>query len=195
MVRVGEILLAFFVAHGKHPHTTIDQFRCSFHYATKFHRVCLLGGIFTGATIWEEERIHMTSFERTGWRDEELSRWHRRLGVNCPAVDVDFLLVEYDHGKASALIEYKNEYASPQYASHPNYQALIDLGDRADLPVIVCRYKTDFSQWKVIPLNDKAKSIIPQRTTLNEIEYISLLYKIRGRECPKSVIDGMKIEI
>ena len=195
MVREGEILLAFFVAHGKHPHTTIDHSRCSFHQATKFHLVCLLGGIFTGATIWEEEEIHMTSFERTGWRDEELSRWHRRLGVNCPAVDIDFLLMEYDHGKVSALIEYKNEYASPQYASHPNYQALIDLGDRADLPVIVCRYKTDFSQWKVIPLNNKAKSIIPQRTTLNETEYISLLYKIRGRDCPKSVIDGMKIEI
>ena len=137
----------------------------------------------------------MTSYERTGWRDEKLSRWHRTLGVNCPAVDVDFLLVEYDHGKASALIEYKNEYASPQKASHPSYQALIDLGDRADVPVIACRYKTDLSQFFVVPLNNKAKSIIPERTTMDEVDYIRLLYRIRGRECPESVIEGMKVEI
>ena len=91
----------------------------------------------------------MSRNERTGWRDEALSQRHRRYGWDCPAVDLDFLLLEYDHGKASAIIEYKNEHAPIQYASHPTYQALIDLGNRADLPVIAARYTTDFSKWKI----------------------------------------------
>jgi len=34
----------------------------------------------------------MTAHERTGFRDEALSRRHREWGINCPAVDVDWLL-------------------------------------------------------------------------------------------------------
>ena len=98
--------------------------------------------------------------ERTGWRDEALSRRHRRWGWDCPAVDLDFLFLEYDHGKASAIVEYKNEHAAPQYASHPTYQAMIDLGDRAGVPVIACRYSDDFSEWKAVPLNETAKQFL-----------------------------------
>lgn len=132
--------------------------------------------------------------ERTGWRDEALSRRHRRWGWDCPAVDIDFLFLEYDRGKASAIVEYKNEHAAPQFASHPTYQAMIDLGNRAGIPVIACRYSDDFSTWKVVPLNDAAKSIT-QRVELNEQGWIKLLYKIRGYEVPQSVLDGINIEI
>ena len=127
--------------------------------------------------------------ERTGWRDLDLSERHRNWGWDCPAVDLDFLFLEYDRGKASALIEYKNEYAKPQMATHPTYQALIDLGTRADVPVFAVRYASDFSWWKVIPLNKRAKEWVPERLTLNEHEYVSLLYKIRGYDLPKSVFD------
>jgi len=53
--------------------------------------------------------------------------------------------LEYDKGKAVALIEYKHEQAPTQYVSHPTYQALIDLGNRADLfslPVLFSPGKT-----------------------------------------------------
>lgn len=133
--------------------------------------------------------------ERTGWRDEALSRRHRRWGWDCPAVDLDFLFLEYDHGKASAIVEYKNEHAAPQYVSHPTYQAMIDLGDRANVPVIACRYSDDFTVWKVVPLNDAAKRIIPQRLELDEQGWVRLLYKVRGYEVPQSVLDGINIEI
>ena len=133
--------------------------------------------------------------ERTGWRDEGISRRHRRWGWDCPAVDLDFLLLEYDHGKASAIVEYKNEHAQPQYASHPTYQAMIDLGNKADIPVVACRYSDDYSEWKVVPLNDKAKEFIPKRVTLSESEWVKLLYKIRGYDVPQSVLDGINIEI
>lgn len=133
--------------------------------------------------------------ERTGWRDEALSRRHRRWGWDCPAVDIDFLMLEYDNGKASAIVEYKNEHAALQYASHPTYQALIDLGDRAGVPVIACRYSDDFSKWKVVPLNSVATKFIPERQELTEIEWVSLLYKIRGNEVPRSVLEGIHTEI
>lgn len=40
----------------------------------------------------------MTAQERTGWRDEEISARHRIWGVNCPAVDLDFLMGVGDDG-------------------------------------------------------------------------------------------------
>lgn len=133
--------------------------------------------------------------ERTGWRDEALSRRHRRWGWDCPAVDLDFLFLEYDHGKASAIVEYKNEHAAPQYASHPTYQAMIDLGNRAGVPVIACRYSDDFSTWKVVPLNKEAKKYLPERQTLTEQGWVKLLYNIRGYDVPQEVLDGINVEI
>lgn len=133
--------------------------------------------------------------ERTGWRDENLSRRHRRWGWDCPACDLDFLFLEYDRGKASAIVEYKNEHAAPQYASHPTYQAMIDLGNRAGIPVIACRYSDDFSQWKVTPLNAEAKKIIPVRVVLDEAGWVNLLYRIRGYDVPQSVLEGINIEL
>lgn len=133
--------------------------------------------------------------ERTFWRDEGLSQRHRRWGWDCPAVDIDFLMLEFDSGKASALVEYKNEHAKTQYASHPTYQAMINLGDRAGIPVIACRYSDDFSKWRVVPLNAKAREFIPERTELDESGWVSLLYKIRGREVSNEVLESMKIEI
>ena len=133
--------------------------------------------------------------ERTGWRDEGLSQRHRHWGWDCPAVDIDFLMLEYDNGKASALVEYKNEHAKPQYVSHPTYQAMINLGDRAGIPVIACRYSDDFSKWRVVPLNTKAREFIPERVELDEASWVRLLYKIRGREISDDILEGMKIEI
>ncbi len=35
--------------------------------------------------------------ERTGWRDEKISQRHREWGYNCPAVDLDFEVVDRVH--------------------------------------------------------------------------------------------------
>ena len=51
--------------------------------------------------------------ERSGWRDEGISRRHRLWGVSCSATDIDFLLVEYIYNTPKAIIEYKNEHAPP----------------------------------------------------------------------------------
>lgn len=132
--------------------------------------------------------------ERTGWRDEELSLRHRRYGIDCPAVDVDFLLIEYDHGTPSALVEYKNEHAKKQCLAHPSYHAISDLASRAGIPALFCRYKDDFSVWRVTPLNEEAKKYVSPNTDMTEQEWVRLLYKIRGYDVPQSVLDGIHVE-
>jgi hypothetical protein len=133
--------------------------------------------------------------ERTGWRDLSLSQRHRRWGWDCPAVDLDFLFLEYDKGKAVALVEYKHEAAQPQFAVHPTYQAMIDLGDRADVPVFGVRYAGDFSWWRVVPLNALAKIYVIERTEMTEAQWVQLLYQIRGYDVPQSVLDGLDVEV
>lgn len=129
--------------------------------------------------------------ERTGWRDLRLNNRHRAYGINCPALDIDLLLLEYDKSKAAALVEYKHEKAEPQYARHPTYQALIDLGNRALIPVFCARYANDFSWYKAVPLNPCAKVWLSEITTMTEKEWVILLYKIRGYDSPTEVLKNL----
>ena len=108
---------------------------------------------------------------------------------------MDFLFLEYDRGKAVALVEYKHERARPQYKSHPTYQAMIDLGTRANVPVFACRYADDFSWFKITSLNDIAQEWLPEPIKINEREWVAFLYKIRGYIVPDSVLDGLDIEV
>lgn len=131
--------------------------------------------------------------ERTGWRDLALSERHRRWGWDCPAIDLDFLLLEYDRGKAVAIVEYKHEHADVQYASHPSYQALIDLGDRAGIPIFACRYAADFSWWRVTPLNKVAKKYLNNQRTMSEKDWVSFLYSLRRRSVPKNILTILSV--
>lgn len=125
--------------------------------------------------------------ERTAWRDEALSQRHREWGFNCPMLDIDFLAVEYDTGIPVALVEYKNEHAPKQLATHPSYQALITVGNRAQLPVFAVRYATSFEWWFIVPLNRWAKDVQAERVKMTEREYIGFLYRLRGRDYDDAV--------
>jgi hypothetical protein len=131
--------------------------------------------------------------ERTGWRDLELSRRHRLYGFDVPAVDIDFLLCEYDQSKATALIEFKHERAGFLHPVHPNYQALIDLADRAEVPIFASRYAADFSAYCAIPLNGQARSIMPKNTRLTERQWVEFLHRLRGRTMPAGLFDDKGI--
>lgn len=126
--------------------------------------------------------------ERTGWRDEALSARHRDWGWDCPAVDLDFLMLEYDQGKAVALVEYKNQHAKPQKPKHPSFRAMADLGDRAQIPVFAVRYGDGLSWFLVVPLNYLARALVPERIRMSEMEYVTLLYQLRHREVPENVL-------
>jgi len=127
--------------------------------------------------------------ERNGWRDEGLSRRHRRWGWNCPAVDLDCVFLEYDKAKAVAIVEYKCESAEPLMPSHPSALALRDLGDRANLPVFVVRYAKDYSRYKVQPMNKIAKLVQADRIEMTEKQYITFLHALRGYDIPQDVLD------
>ena len=133
--------------------------------------------------------------ERTGWRDMALSERHRKWGWDCPAVDLDFVFLEYDRGKAVAIVEYKHERARPQFASHPTYQAMIDLGTRAGVPVFAVRYAADFSWWTVVSLNEDAKEWLPERETMSENDWIAFLYHIRGYDAPVELFKYAKVAV
>jgi len=133
--------------------------------------------------------------ERTGWRDMRLSQRHRQWGWDCPAVDLDFLFLEYDRGRAVALVEYKHERAMLQHASHPTYQAMTDLGTRAGIPVFAVRYADDFSWWRVVALNAKARDYLPQRREMTEQEWVTFLYELRGYKPPEDLFSQARITI
>jgi hypothetical protein len=134
--------------------------------------------------------VNQVAPERTGWRDEKISLRHRQWGFDCPAVDLDFVMVEFDRGRVCCLVEYKNEFAAPQYATHPSYKAMIDLADRTAIPFIACRYASDFSWWKAHPLNKNAKKHLQSPTELSEKGWVELLYRIRGRIMPQDLFDA-----
>ena len=133
--------------------------------------------------------------ERSGWRDLELNNRHRKWGWDCPAVDLDFLFLEYDKGQPVAIVEYKHERAAPQYASHPTYQAMINLGTRAGIPVFAVRYTDDFENWTVTPLNPIGKTFLRERKNMTEREWVTFLYELRGYTPPESLFDGSNIKI
>ena len=124
-----------------------------------------------------------------------LSERHRKWGWDCPAVDLDFLFLEYDKGQPVALVEYKHQNAAPQYASHPTYQAMINLGTRASVPVFAARYQDNFEKWVIVPLNEIAKKSLPNRISMNEREWVTFLYRLRGYTPPDQLFDGANIRI
>ena len=97
--------------------------------------------------------------ERTGWRDAALSERHGHWGFNCPAVDLDFVMMEYNHGKPSALVEYKHQNAAQPNTNHATYRALVALANGyidGPLPCFIAIYNPDVWAFRVIPLNDTA---------------------------------------
>lgn len=119
--------------------------------------------------------------ERTGWRDLGLSERHRQWGFNCPAVDLDFVLCEYDQGEPYAIVEYKRDTAAPTPLSHPTVRALERLATRAKVPFFFVVYTKDYAVYRVLPVNYFAQQKLQKTTTFSEPEYIEFLYRVRGR--------------
>lgn len=125
----------------------------------------------------------MTS-ERTGWRDQAISERHRLWGHNCPAVDLDFVLIEFHHARPVALVEYKHRNARPTDRSHPTIRTLVELADgyrHGPLPCMVVRYDREPWTFEVEPLNAAAEVVFGPSggRTLSEQEYVRTLYAVR----------------
>jgi hypothetical protein len=124
--------------------------------------------------------------ERNGWRDEWISNRHRAWGVNCPAVDLEFIMCEYNHGMPVALVEYKHVNAKPVDRKHATYRALIALADgyrHRPLPAFVALYNSQEATFKVQPLNQHAETYFGSlaNTLMSEQEFVRHLYLLRKK--------------
>ena len=124
----------------------------------------------------------MTANERSGWRDEELSRRHRLWGRNVPVMDIDCVWAEYDQLQPVALNEFKKRDAP---SSREQREVLVNLADRAGLPAFGVRYWPG-TEWrfKVWPFNDHARQWLPGVEEMREADFVDLLYCIRHRVVP-----------
>lgn len=120
--------------------------------------------------------------ERTGWRDESISRRHREWGYNCPAVDLDFLVTEYNMGKPVALVEYKHFNAQVPNLRHATYRALSSLADEYSnrpLPFVVAFYWPEIWAFRVTPVNAAARDAFQPEEMLSEYDFVRRLYWLR----------------
>lgn len=147
----------------------------------------------------------MTAYERTGWRDESISRRHRQWGFNCPAVDLDFLVVEYNLGIPVGVVEYKHHKANMPDPQHPTYRALRDLADNyasGPLPFMLVFYWPDIWSFRVYPLNDVASTFYGRvkefdgtSVLLSERRYVKSLYVMRALEVEDRVLAACSNDI
>lgn len=147
----------------------------------------------------------MTANERTGWRDLEFSERHRnKYGFNCPAVDIDFLMIEYNYSKPVALVEYKHCRAlnsnPPININHPSFKALRQLADDTDIYCILAFYWPDDWKFKIEPINEKSILFYADEYGfyeqndcyfLTEQQFVSSLYKMRETEISKQILSKL----
>lgn len=138
--------------------------------------------------------MSLANVERTGWRDEELSRRHRRWGFNCPGVDLDFVLVEYGLGQPAAIVEYKHHQAAPIDLQHPTYRAIAALADSATIPFLVARYWPGVWSFDVEPANALALNTL-ERQAMSERSFVGLLHECRGLVLQEQVLRHLREEV
>lgn len=100
-----------------------------------------------------------------------------------------------NRAKACAIIEYKGELAEAQFPTHPSYLALSDLGNKANVPVFAVRYAHNFSWFRLVPLNFVAKKLIPVRRMMNERQFVTFLYNLRGVQPPEEIFEALETAI
>lgn len=133
----------------------------------------------------------VTPPERTGWRDERISRRHREWGFKLPAVDLDFPLLEYHYGKPAALIEYKSYQARTVDLGSASFRAMALLADNSNIPFFVVRYwaSTQDAPWRfrVAPVNSFAHHYVDNITMMSELDFVTLLYRLRSQPLPDDI--------
>ena len=129
--------------------------------------------------------------EITGWRDEAISKRHRLYGLNVPAVDIDFMLIEYDTGEPRAFIDYKNRQDLHWQRETSNLRAQSNLYNvnGKQIPFFVVTYETRDWYYKIHPINSSAYAFTESLNCsdaqlLKEYDFVRFLYKLRGRQMP-----------
>ncbi len=133
----------------------------------------------------------MGAKEMTFSRDARASIRHRLYGKDCPMADLDgFIWYEYHNRRVAALVEMKYWTTDARKVmDSANTAALRDLAQRADLPAWICFYDPARWVYRVETLNDQAREIFVGKRYHTEREYVEALYRVRGMDAPKEVLD------
>ena len=120
-----------------------------------------------------------------------MSERHGHWGFNCPAVDLDFVMLEYNHGTPCALVEYKHKRARPPDPSSATYRALVALADGysgGPHPCFVATYDPDCWTFVVTPLNDAARAHYSHCSgqALSERRFVRSLHLLRKKKLDES---------
>lgn len=137
----------------------------------------------------------MAREERYGTRHDGLTARHRAWGDDCPATDLDLLLIEYDQRKAVAIIDYKEGFDRPLTVSEKaSLAAQRDLADRAGLPFFIVRYRLADWTFVIAAENERARLAVNEAwlgVRVSERNYVRFLYHLRGRPVPDIILAGL----
>jgi hypothetical protein len=125
--------------------------------------------------------------------DRALSDRHYLWGDDCPAVDLDFLLCEYNHGIAVSIVDYKHHQAKLDNTNARTISTLSHLygPDGRQLPFFIARYWDGVWAFKVKPVNDAAVETtvrigqksgpddLPEWIDMSERQYVRFLMLMR----------------
>lgn len=131
--------------------------------------------------------------ESMGFRDMDISNRHRLWGWDCPAVDIDFLMCEYNLGQPIGIIEYKHHNIGSINEKNISYKVLRNLADQRinPIPFFIVLYWRDIWAFRVIPMNGKAETFVNQPTMMTEYEYVGLLYRIRRNMLKQEIAEKL----
>ena len=115
--------------------------------------------------------------------DRELSERHYAWGQNCPAVDLDFLMCEFNRGIPVVLVDYKWQGAQLGTTNGFTFKALSSLYNEhgEQLPFFIARYWPDTWAFKVLAVNEPAQEFAMTRdwVAMTERQWVLGLYRLR----------------
>ena len=115
--------------------------------------------------------------ERTGFRDDWFSGWHRRkLPGFATLTDIDQVWVECDGIEPVAFVDLKKMRPRPLQSGSLRMQER--AADRCGVPFLIVFYN-EIPEFVVRPGNDRARLILRGDTEMNEREFIEFQYELR----------------
>jgi len=126
--------------------------------------------------------------ERTGWRDQWLSEWHRRQHHSLAMVDLDFVCVEMRYSNPVALIDYKFGNVRQLDLTSAAFKGLNNLALAASLPFFVVFYSHD-PVFAAQPINPLAhRELTNGLCVMSEREYVEWLFALRKETCHETYL-------
>lgn len=120
--------------------------------------------------------------------DRMLSERHYEWGQDCPAIDLDFMLIEFNHGVPVAVVDYKYHAADISRTNQRAYEAISRLHneDGRQIKFFIAKYWPETWAFRVLPVNESAKTWAFNHSDrwegwcdFTEQGYVRVLYKLR----------------